>query len=48
MNPRAIPVAKDLVGRLADNKAREIASYAMTLGTAAQIEDYMKETLAAL
>jgi phosphotransferase system enzyme I (PtsI) len=48
MNPRAIPVAKDLVGRLADSKAREIASYAMTLGTAAQIENYMKETLAAL
>ena len=48
MNPRAIPVAKDLVGRLTDGKAREIAGHAMTFGTAAQIENYMKETLAAL
>ncbi len=48
MNPRAIPEAKHLIGKLTDDKAREIASQAMSLGTAAEIEKYMKAVLAEL
>lgn len=47
MNPRAIPEAKHLIGRLDDAKARQIAENAMSLDTAADIEAYMKETLKA-
>jgi phosphotransferase system enzyme I (PtsI) len=48
MNARAIPEAKNLIGKLTDEKAREIAIRAMSFGTAAEIETYMKETLASL
>ena len=48
MSARAIPEAKDLIGKLTDEKAREIAEHAMSLGTAAEIENYMKEILASL
>jgi phosphotransferase system enzyme I (PtsI) len=46
MNPRAIPEAKNLIGKLTDEKAREIANRTMCLGTAAEIENYMKGILA--
>lgn len=48
MNPRAIPEAKNLIGRLTDDQAREIADHAMSLGTAAEIENYMMGILASL
>ena len=48
MNPRAIPEAKNLIAKLTDDKAREIASHAMSFGTAAEIENYMKGVLASL
>jgi len=48
MNPRAIPEAKNLIGKLTDERAREIASQAMSFGTAAEIENYMKGILASL
>jgi len=48
MNSRAIPLAKQLVGKLTDEKAREIAVQAMSFGTAAEIENYMKEILVSL
>jgi phosphotransferase system enzyme I (PtsI) len=48
MNPRAIPEAKDLIGKLTDEKARGIAAQAMSFGTAAEIENYMKGILASL
>ena len=48
MNPRAIPEAKHLIGKLTDEKTREIASQAMSFGTAAEIENYMKGILASL
>ncbi len=48
MNPRAIPEAKNLIGKLTDERAREIAGQAMSFGTSAEIENYMKGILAAL
>ena len=48
MNPRAIPEAKNLIAKLTDDKAREIANHAMSFGTAAEIENYMKGVLASL
>ena len=48
MNPRAIPEAKNLIGKLTDEKARDIAGQAMSFGTAAEIETYMKGVLALL
>jgi phosphotransferase system enzyme I (PtsI) len=48
MNPRAIPEAKHLIGRLTDEDARRIARDAMSMGTAMEIEDYMKGILASL
>jgi phosphotransferase system enzyme I (PtsI) len=48
MNPRAIPEAKNLIGKLTDDKAREIAGQAMSFGTAAEIENFMKDVLASL
>ena len=48
MNPRAIPEAKHLIGKLTDEKSREIARQAMSFGTAAEIENYMKSILASL
>ena len=48
MNPRAIPEAKNLIGKLTDDKAHEIAEQAMSFGTAAEIETYMKGILASL
>lgn len=48
MNPRAIPEAKHLLSRITDEKAIEIASQAMSFGTAAEIENYMQEIMASL
>jgi phosphotransferase system enzyme I (PtsI) len=48
MNPRAIPEAKHLIGKLTDEKAREIAGQAMAFGTALKIEQFMKDVLASL
>ena len=48
MSPRAIPEAKDLIGKLTDEEAREIAAQAMSFGTAGEIENYMKGILASL
>lgn len=48
MSPRAIPEAKNLIGKLTDEQAGEIARHALSLGTAAEIENYMKEILASL
>jgi phosphotransferase system enzyme I (PtsI) len=48
MNPRAIPEAKRLIGQLTDERAREIAGHAMSFGTAAEIENYMKGILTEL
>ncbi len=48
MNPRAIPEAKNLIGKLTDEQTREIASQAMSFGTAVEIENYMKSILASL
>ena len=45
MNPRAIPEAKHLISQLEDTNAARIAQHALTLGTAAEIESYMKATL---
>jgi phosphoenolpyruvate-protein phosphotransferase (PTS system enzyme I) len=45
MNPRAIPEAKHLLSRITDEKAIEIASQAMSFGTAAEIENYMQEIM---
>ena len=48
MNPRAIPEAKHLIGRLTDEEAHRIARDAMSMRTAVEIEDYMKGILASL
>ena len=48
MNPRAIPEAKYLIGKLTDEETREIASQVMSFGTATEIENYMKGILASL
>ena len=48
MNPRAIPEAKALIGKLTDDRARELARQAMTFGTAAEIENFMKGILDSL
>jgi phosphoenolpyruvate-protein phosphotransferase (PTS system enzyme I) len=48
MNPRAIPEAKHLIAKLTDEKAHEIANQALSFGTAAEIENYMKTILAEL
>jgi phosphoenolpyruvate-protein phosphotransferase (PTS system enzyme I) len=45
MNPRAIPEAKHLILSLKDDQARQITEKALSLGTAAEIEEYMKEVL---
>lgn len=48
MNPRAIPEAKNLISKLTDEHAYEIALQAMSFGTAAEIENYMDGILASL
>jgi phosphotransferase system enzyme I (PtsI) len=48
MNPRAIPEAKHLIGKLTDEKAGMIAGQAMSFGTAVEIENYMKSILGSL
>jgi phosphotransferase system enzyme I (PtsI) len=45
MNARAIPEAKHLIGKLTDERSREIASRVMSFGTAAEIENYMEQIL---
>lgn len=46
MSARAVPEAKWLIGQLTDARAREITAHAMSLGTADEIETYMKTVLA--
>jgi phosphotransferase system enzyme I (PtsI) len=48
MNARAIPEAKHLIGKLTDERSREIASRVMSFGTAAEIENYMEQILETL
>jgi len=48
MNPRAIPEAKHLISKLTDEKAHEIAEHALSFGTTAETENYMKEILVSL
>ncbi len=45
MNPRAIPAAKHLIGKLTNERARQIAAHALSLSTAADIEAYMRTIL---
>ncbi len=45
MVPRAIPEAKWLIGQLNDEEVHQIAEHALGLGTASQVEAYMKEIL---
>lgn len=48
MVSRAIPEAKWLIGRLTGEEASRIADQALSLGTAAEVEAFMQETLSAL
>ncbi|GAB4471319.1 MAG: phosphoenolpyruvate--protein phosphotransferase [Anaerolineae bacterium] len=48
MVPRAIPEAKWLIGQLTLEQARQIATHALSLGTADEVEAYMSEVLASL
>jgi phosphoenolpyruvate-protein phosphotransferase len=48
MAPRAIPAAKQLIRRVSSQAARQIASEALALGTAAEVEAYMAQVLQAL
>jgi phosphotransferase system enzyme I (PtsI) len=48
MNPRSIPEAKALIGKLSDDRAHEVARQAMTFGTATEIENYMQGILDSL
>ena len=45
MNPRAVPEAKHLIGKLKDEDAARVATQVLTLGTAAEIEQYMQAFL---
>jgi phosphoenolpyruvate-protein phosphotransferase (PTS system enzyme I) len=46
MNPHSIPQAKHLIRNLTKDRAAEIANYVMSLATATEIEEYMKNILA--
>ncbi|RPI27921.1 MAG: phosphoenolpyruvate--protein phosphotransferase [Chloroflexota bacterium] len=46
MAPRLIPRAKHLIGRISDEQATAIATQALSLSTAHEIEDYMQEVQA--
>ncbi len=46
MIPRAIPEAKWLISQIGDEEAKKIADHALGLGSASEIEAYMKEVLA--
>jgi phosphotransferase system enzyme I (PtsI) len=48
MASRSIPMAKHLIAKLTDQRAREIAAQALSLPTAIEIEAYMKTVLAEL
>jgi phosphotransferase system enzyme I (PtsI) len=48
MASRSIPMAKHLIAKLSDDRAREIAEHAISLATSAEIEGYMKIVLAEL
>ncbi len=48
MASRSIPMAKHLIAKLTDERAREIAAQALALPTAVEIETYMKTVLAEL
>jgi phosphotransferase system enzyme I (PtsI) len=45
MVARAIPEAKWLMSQLTGERAKEIADKALSLGTAAEVEDYMRGVL---
>lgn len=45
MVPRAIPEAKWLISRLTTTQAADICAHALSLGTAAEVEDYMAGVL---
>lgn len=45
MSPRAIPTAKNLIGKLPDHKTQQIAAQALSLPTAADIEAYLQTVL---
>lgn len=48
MASRSIPMAKHLIAKLSDERAREISTQALSLSTAIEIEAYMKTVLAEL
>jgi len=48
MASRSIPMAKHLIAKLSDERAREIATQALSLPTAVEIEAYMKTVLTEL
>lgn len=45
MNPAAIPTTKQLIGQLRASELREVAGRAMSLATAAEIEEYLADAL---
>jgi phosphoenolpyruvate-protein phosphotransferase (PTS system enzyme I) len=47
MTPAAIPTARQAIRDLRADHARELASHALTLSTAEEIERYLFEALAA-
>lgn len=48
MASRSIPTAKRLIGKLTDERAQQVAAYAMSLTTAVDIENYMDRVLSEL
>jgi phosphoenolpyruvate-protein phosphotransferase (PTS system enzyme I) len=48
MASRSIPMAKHIIGKLTDERAREISAHVLLLSTAVEIEDYMKTVLTEL
>jgi phosphotransferase system enzyme I (PtsI) len=48
MASRSIPLAKNLIGKFSDERARQVCEQALSLATAQEIEDYMKGVLAGL
>jgi phosphoenolpyruvate-protein phosphotransferase (PTS system enzyme I) len=48
MNPRAIPAAKHLIGKLTDEQVQAVSRTVLSFGTAVQIENYMQEFLDSL
>lgn len=48
MNPRSIPEAKNIIGKISDEKARDIAVEVLSFSTASDIEHYMDDILLSL